>query len=198
MLELNRNLENYHVEVEQLAFSPANVVPDISFSPDKMLQSRLFSYDDAQRYRLGVNHHQVPVNAPRCRVNSYHRDGALRVDSNGGSRIGYEPNSQGPWQEQPDFSEPPLLIEGAADHWNHRVDEDYCSQPGNLFRRITPARQPVLFDNTGGSVGGASRPIQPMAQALPKRWPDTPRPQPPTRWSKPKGSSLPLGPERMA
>ena len=160
VLELNRNPENYHAEVEQLAFSPANVVPGISFSPDKMLQSRLFSYGDAQRYRLGVNHHQIPVNAPKCPVNSYHRDGAMRVDGNSGSRIGYEPNSQGQWQEQPDFAEPPLSIEGAADHWNHRVDEDYYSQPGNLFRLMTPAQQQTLFENTAGSVGGASRAIQ--------------------------------------
>ena len=160
VLELNRNPENYHAEVEQLAFSPANVVPGISFSPDKMLQSRLFSYGDAQRYRLGVNHHQIPVNAPKCPVNSYHRDGAMRVDGNSGSRIGYEPNSQGQWQEQPDFAEPPLSIEGAADHWNHRVDEDYYSQPGNLFRLMTPAQQQTLFENTAGSVGGASRVIQ--------------------------------------
>ena len=160
VLELNRNPDNYHAEVEQLAFSPANVVPGISFSPDKMLQSRLFSYGDAQRYRLGVNHHQIPVNAPRCPVNSYHRDGAMRVDSNAGSRIGYEPNSQGQWREQPDFAEPPLSIEGAADHWNHRVDEDYYSQPGKLFRLMTPAQQQALFDNTAASVGAASREIQ--------------------------------------
>ncbi|MEH6814460.1 MAG: catalase, partial [Motiliproteus sp.] len=74
-LELNRNPENFFAEVEQSAFNPANVVPGISFSPDKMLQGRLFSYGDAQRYRLGVNHHQIPVNAPRCPVHSYHRDG---------------------------------------------------------------------------------------------------------------------------
>ena len=160
VLELNRNPENYHAEVEQLAFSPANVVPGIGFSPDKMLQSRLFSYGDAQRYRLGVNHHQIPVNAPKCPVNSYHRDGAMRVDDNGGSRIGYEPNSQGQWQEQPDFAEPPLSIEGAADHWNHRVDEDYYSQPGNLFRQMSPAQKQVLFDNTAGSAGGASKKVQ--------------------------------------
>lgn len=159
-LELNRNPENYFAEVEQLAFSPANVVPGISFSPDKMLQSRLFSYGDAQRYRLGVNHHQIPVNAPKCPVNSFHRDGSMRVDDNQGSTIGYEPNSKGQWQEQPDFAEPPLSIEGAADHWNHRVDEDYYSQPGNLFRLITPALQQVLFENTARSVGGASTAIQ--------------------------------------
>lgn len=80
--ELNRNPDNYFADVEQAAFSPANVVPGISFSPDRMLQGRLFSYGDAQRYRLGVNHHQIPVNAPKNPVNSYHRDGAMRVDGN--------------------------------------------------------------------------------------------------------------------
>ena len=160
MLELNRNPENYFADVEQVAFSPANVVPGISFSPDKMLQSRLFSYGDAQRYRLGVNHHQIPVNAPRCPFNSYHRDGAMRVDGNKGATIGYEPNSKGEWQEQPDFSEPPLAIEGAAAHWNHRADEDYYSQPGNLFRLMTPEKKQLLFDNTARSVGGASKEIQ--------------------------------------
>ena len=80
VLELNRNPENYFAEVEQVAFNPANVVPGIGFSPDKMLQGRLFSYGDAQRYRLGVNHHQIPVNAPRCPFHNYHRDGAMRVD----------------------------------------------------------------------------------------------------------------------
>jgi catalase len=94
VLELNRNPENYFAEVEQVAFNPANVVPGISFSPDKMLQGRLFSYGDAQRYRLGVNHHQIPVNAPRCPFQSYHRDGAMRVDGNQGGTIGYEPNSK--------------------------------------------------------------------------------------------------------
>ena len=104
VMELNRNPENYFAEVEQAAFNPANIVPGIGFSPDKMLQGRLFSYGDAQRYRLGVNHHQIPVNAPRCPVHSYHRDGAMRVDGNHGSTLGYEPNSYGEWQEQPDFA----------------------------------------------------------------------------------------------
>ena len=160
ILELNRNPENYFADVEQAAFSPANVVPGISFSPDKMLQSRLFSYGDAQRYRLGVNHHQIPVNAPRCPFNSYHRDGAMRVDGNKGATIGYEPNSKGEWQEQPDFSEPPLAIEGAADHWDHRDDDDYYTQPGNLFRLLTREKQQLLFENTATSVGGASKEIQ--------------------------------------
>jgi catalase len=160
MLELNRNPENYFADVEQAAFSPANVVPGISFSPDKMLQGRLFSYGDTQRYRLGVNYHQIPVNAPKCPVHSYHRDGAMRVDGNRGSAIGYEPNSKGEWQEQPDFSEPPLSIEGAAAHWDHRIDDDYYTQPGNLFRLMTPAKQQLLFENTARSIGEASREIQ--------------------------------------
>ena len=94
-MELNRNPENYFAEVEQAAFNPANVVPGIGFSPDKMLQGRLFSYGDAQRYRLGVNLHQIPVNAPKCPFHSYHRDGAMRVDGNHGGTLAYEPNSYG-------------------------------------------------------------------------------------------------------
>jgi len=160
VLELNRNPANYHADVEQAAFNPANVVPGIGFSPDKMLQGRLFSYGDAQRYRLGVNHGQIPVNAPRCPFHSYHRDGAMRVDGNQGGTLGYEPNDEGHWQEQPDFREPPLSIEGAADHWNHRVDDDYYSQPRALFRLITPAQRQVLFENTARSIGGAPRAIQ--------------------------------------
>lgn len=160
IMELNRNPENFFAEVEQSAFNPASVVPGISFSPDKMLQGRLFSYGDAQRYRLGVNHHQIPVNAPRCPVHSYHRDGPMRVDGNHGSTLGYEPNSYGEWQEQPDFSEPPLDLEGSAGRWNHREDDDYYSQPGALFRLMTPEQQQVLFENTARSVGGASEDIQ--------------------------------------
>ena len=160
VLELNRNPENYFAEVEQVAFNPANVVPGISFSPDKMLQGRLFSYGDAQRYRLGVNHHQIPVNAPRCPFHSYHRDGAMRVDGNQGATIGYEPNSKNEWQQQPDFSEPPLALDGAADHWNHRVDDDYYSQPRVLFQLMTNDQKQQLFDTTARSIGGATREIQ--------------------------------------
>ncbi len=160
VLELNRNPENYFADVEQAAFNPANVVPGIGFSPDKMLQGRLFSYGDAQRYRLGVNHHQIPVNAPRCPANYYHRDGAMRVDGNFGSTIGYEPNSSGKWREQPDFREPPLSIEGAADHWNHREDDDYYSQPGNLFRLMTATQKKVLFENTARAMQGTTKEVQ--------------------------------------
>jgi catalase len=160
VLELNRNPANYFAEVEQSAFNPANVVPGIGFSPDKMLQGRLFSYGDAQRYRLGVNHHLIPVNAPRCPFHSYHRDGAMRVDGNHGSTIGYEPNSYSEWQQQRDFSEPPLNLEGVADHWNHRADEDYYSQPGALFRLMTADKKKLLFANTARAIGGAPREIQ--------------------------------------
>jgi catalase len=160
VLELNRNPENYFAEVEQAAFNPANVVPGISFSPDKMLQGRLFSYGDAQRYRLGVNHHLVPVNGARCPVHNYHRDGAMRVDGNHGGTLGYEPNDQGEWAEQPDYAEPPLTIEGAADHWNHREDTDYYSQPGALFRLMSRAQQQVLCENTGRAMGDAPREVK--------------------------------------
>jgi catalase len=161
VMELNRNPENYFAEVEQAAFNPANIVPGIGFSPDKMLQGRLFSYGDAQRYRLGVNHHQIPVNAPRCAYNSYHRDGPMRIDGNYGSTLGYEPNSYGEWKEQPEFAEPPLVLEGAADHWNFREDDDdYYSQPGLLFRLMGPEKQALLFANTARAIGGAPREIQ--------------------------------------
>ena len=156
VLELNRNADNHFAEVEQAAFNPASVVPGISFSPDKMLQGRLFSYGDAQRYRLGVNHSLIPVNSPRCPVHSYHRDGQMRIDGNMGGATPYEPNSYEEWVEQPDFREPPLSLEGAADHWNHRVDEDYYSQPRALFALMTPDQQQVLFENTARAISGAS------------------------------------------
>jgi len=160
VLELNRNPDNFFAEVEQAAFTPANVVPGIGFSPDRMLQARLFSYGDAQRYRLGVNHHQIPVNAPRCPFHSYHRDGAMRVDGNHGGITGNEPNKAGEWAEQPEYREPPLSIEGAADHWNHREDTDYFSQPGALFRLMSPEQQQALFDNTARAIAGVSKDVQ--------------------------------------
>ena len=160
VMELNRNPENYFAEVEQAAFNPGNIVPGIGFSPDKMLQGRLFSYGDAQRYRLGVNHNHIPVNAPRCPVHSYHRDGAMRTDGNHGGTIGYEPNSKGEWAEQADFSEPPLDLQSHAAHWDHREDEDYFSQAGDLFRLMTTEQKQALFDNTAGSMAGVPEEIK--------------------------------------
>lgn len=159
--ELNRNPDNYFAEVEQAAFTPANVVPGISFSPDKMLQGRLFSYGDAQRYRLGVNHHQIPVNQPKCPVHSFHRDGAMRTDGNLGGTLHYEPNTYGQWKSQPEFKDPALAIQGAADIWNFREDDDnYFEQPGKLFNLMSPEQQQVLFENTARNMNGVDKHIQ--------------------------------------
>lgn len=161
VLELNRNPENYFAEVEQSAFNPANIVPGIGFSPDKMLQGRLFSYGDAQRYRLGVNHHLIPVNKPRCPFHSFHRDGSMRVDGNYGSHINYEPNSYGAWQEQLDYSEPPLKISGDAAHWDYACDDaDYFEQPGKLFRVMNEEQKQALFENTARALGDAPHEIK--------------------------------------
>ena len=160
VLELNRNPDNVFAEVEQAAFSPANVVLGIGFSPDKMLQARLFSYGDAQRYRLGVNFNHIPVNAPKCPFHSYHRDGAMRTDGNLGATPTYWPNSRGEWVDRPDLNEPPLAIDGAAAHWDHRTDDVHYQQPGDLFRLMEPAQRQALFDNTARSVGGAAEDVQ--------------------------------------
>ena len=159
--ELNKNPENYFAEVEQAAFSPANIVPGIGFSPDKMLHGRLFSYGDAQRYRLGVNHHQIPVNTPRCPFHSYHRDGQMRVDGNHGSLLHYEPNSYGEWKESPEVMEPPLAIHGDATHWDFREDDDnYYEQPGKLFNLMSDDEKERLFGNTARELEGAEEHIQ--------------------------------------
>jgi len=161
VIELNKNPENYFSDVEQSAFNPANIIPGIGFSPDKMLQGRLFAYGDAQRYRLGVNHHLIPVNKSRCPfLNMFHRDGQMRVDGNYGSTLGYEPNSDGEWQEQPEHKEPSLELDGAADHWDHREDGDYYSQAGNLFRLMSKEQQQVLFENTARAMGHAPKEIK--------------------------------------
>ncbi|MDR0805721.1 MAG: catalase [Enterobacteriaceae bacterium] len=167
VMELNRNPDNYFSEVEQVAMNPANVVPGISFSPDRMLQARLFSYGDAHRYRLGVNHHQIPVNAPQCPFHNYHRDGAMRVDGNSGNGATYEPNSFGVFKEQPNFSEPPLAIDGAADHWNYREnDEDYYSQPRALFNLISEEEHQRMFTRIAGELSQVPVEIQQRQIAL--------------------------------
>lgn len=160
-VELNRNPENYFADVEQAAFNPANIVPGIGFSPDRMLQGRLFSYGDAQRYRLGVNNSQIPVNAPKCPYHSFHRDGAMRVDGNYGGTKHYEPNSYGEWKEQPQFKEPPLALHGDAFAHDYRADDDdYYSQPGDLFRLMTDEKRQLLFSNTAAEIGQAEKFIQ--------------------------------------
>jgi catalase len=158
-LELNRNPENYHGEVEQSAFSPANVVPGIGHSPDKVLQFRIFSYADAQRYRIGVNHDALPVNAPRCPAHTYHRDGPMRFDGNGGGSVNYEPNSFGGPVEDPSAKEPPLAISGDADRYNPRPGNDDFSQAGSLFRIMAPDEQNRLMDTIAGAMAGVPEDI---------------------------------------
>ncbi len=161
VMELNRNPENFFADVEQAAFAPTNIIPGIGYSPDRMLQGRLFSYGDTQRYRLGVNHYLIPVNAPKCPFHAYHRDGAMRVDGNYGGTTSYEPNRHGEWQEQPDYSEPPLAINGDAQKFDFREDDDdYYSQPGNLFRMFSPEEKQRLFENTARALGPASKEVR--------------------------------------
>lgn len=160
--ELNRNPDNYFADIEQAAFNPANVVPGISFSPDRMLQGRLFSYGDAQRYRLGVNHHQIPVNSAKGVKNphSFHRDGQMRVDGNLGSELHYEPNSYGNWTDSPKDNLPP---EKGGDIYRYDFredDSDYFTQPGQLFRAMTKEQQQVLFDNTARNMGDSTLQIK--------------------------------------
>ena len=154
--ELNKNPENSFLDVEQSAFAPSNLVPGIGVSPDRMLQARLVNYADAQRYRLGTNYQQIPVNAARCPVHSNHRDGQGRVDANYGAAPHYEPNSFGQWQARPEFAEPPLKIHGDAKFWSyHQDDANYFEQPRKLFQLMTPEQQQALFDNTGRAMGDA-------------------------------------------
>ena len=154
ILELNRNPQNYFAEVEQAAFSPGNVVPGIGFSPDKMLQGRLFAYADAHRYRLGVNHTALDVNRPRCPMHSYQRDGAMRFDGNGGARPNYQPNSFGGPRDDRGFAEPPLAIDGPADHYDHRDDSDDYEQAGALYRLLSAGERERLTDNLVASMKG--------------------------------------------
>src|SRR5690625_7828362 len=96
-----------------------------------MLQARLFTYADAQRYRLGVNHHQIPVNAPKCPVNSFHRDGMMRTAGNRGSRLHNHPNSYGEWEDSPEKMDQPPKITGDGTNWEFRdADDTYYDQPG--------------------------------------------------------------------
>jgi catalase len=155
-VELNRNPENYFAEIEQAAFSPSNVVPGISWSPDKMLQARIFSYADAHRHRLGTHYEALPVNAPKCPFHNYNKDGAMRFFDNNEENPDayYEPNSfNGPVQDN-SVAEPPLRISGDAAHYNHRDDNDDYRQPGDLFRLMTADQQMRLFSNIADAMGG--------------------------------------------
>lgn len=162
ILELNRNPENYFAEVEQAAFSPAHVVPGIGFSPDKLLQGRLFVYGDAQRYRLGINHNQIPVNKSKNEVNDYHRDGAMRVDGNYGSRPAYSPNSGGEWSPQLEVMEPPLELNGAMYAYDPKEDpsDDNFRAAGDLYRLMTAKQKKTLIENTARNIASVTKNIK--------------------------------------
>ncbi len=165
-LMLNRNPENYFAEVEQAAFEPSNVVPGIGFSPDKMLQARIFAYPDTHRYRIGANYQQLGVNRPRhtdARVSNYQRDGSMRFDDNGGRGPNYEPNSFDGPVENTALKEAAYGFElrGFAE----RFDKDYSgnddyTQPGNLFRLMKPDEKERLIDNLVTHMKPVSREIQ--------------------------------------
>ncbi len=160
VLELNRNPENYFAEVEQAAFEPSNVVPGIGFSPDKMLQFRIFAYADAHRYRLGTNYSELPVNKARCPVHTYYRDGAIRFNDNDGGSVNYEPNSFGGPVEDSSVKEPPLRVMGYADRYDHRVGNDDTTQAGNLFRIMKPDEKRRLIENIVNAMKTVPRYIQ--------------------------------------
>ncbi|MET1078999.1 MAG: catalase [Pseudomonas sp.] len=160
-LELNRNPQNYFAEVEQAAFAPSNLVPGVGLSPDRMLQGRVFAYADAQRHRVGTNHQQLPINAPRCPYHNNQRDGAMRFDGNGGAAPNYEPNSvAGTPHQAPRYAEPALTLSGAADRYDHRVDEDYYSQAGALFRLMDAGQQALLIGNIAGAMASVTPDVQ--------------------------------------
>ena len=159
VLELNRNPLNYFAEVEQAAFGPSNMVPGVGLSPDRMLQGRVFAYADAHRYRIGTNHQHLPVNAPRSPVHSYQRDGAMTMGSYG-SAPNYEPNSYADAPKQsPRHAEPALALNGAADRYDHREDNDYYSHAGALFRLMNAEQQALLINNIAGTLQGVSEDV---------------------------------------
>jgi len=161
VLELNRNPDNYFQDVEQAAFNPANSVPGIGYSPDRMLQGRLFSYGDAQRYRLGVNYYQIPVNRSKVDTNHFHRDGAMRVDGNFGGSVHYNPNSYGMWKDQNDLTEPAYDGGGPVDHYDYRQDDDhYYEQTGKLFSIMKEDEKQRLFENTARNMQGTTLVVQ--------------------------------------
>jgi catalase len=159
---LNRNPENFFAQIEQAAFSPANTVPGIDISPDKMLMARVFSYPDAQRYRVGANFNQLPVNAPKAPVHNYSQDGAARHGFNPASTPVYAPNSfggptadaaaagEGSWESDGD------LVRSAATL--HSEDSDF-GQAGTLYREVfdAAAKERFLETITGG-ISGVTRP----------------------------------------
>lgn len=167
-LELHRNPENYFAEIEQAAFSPSNIVSGIGFSPDRVLQSRVFSYADAHRYRIGTHYEALPVNAPRCPVHHYHKDGSMRFFGNETIPDAYyEPNSiAGAPIENPEYAEPAFPVDGDAQRYDHCNGYDDFTQPGNLFRKMSAEEQKRLFSNIAAAMQGIPEDIQKRQIAL--------------------------------
>ncbi|MCA1299003.1 catalase [Stappia indica] len=161
IMELNRNPENYFAEIEQAAFSPSNKVPGIGFSPDKMLQARVFSYADAHRYRLGTHYEALPVNRPQCPVHHYHKDGSMNFfgQQTGNVDAYYEPNSMNGAAEDPAYAEPPLRISGDAERYNHRDGNDDYVQVRALFNLFDDGQKSRLFSNTAAAMQGVPQSI---------------------------------------
>ena len=158
---LNRNPSNYFVDVEQAAFSPANLVPGIAPSPDKMLQGRLFSYHDAHRYRLGVNYTQLPVNAPKAKTLNYQRDGFMRTKSDHEGYPNYYPNTFG--GPKPDISAkwPSYELKGKWGRYDYVHPNDDFVQPAALYNKVmTNVDREHLISNIVGHLGGATKEIQ--------------------------------------
>ena len=160
-IELNKNPDNYFQDIEQAAFAPAHVVDGIGYSPDKMLQGRILSYPDAQRYRLGGNYEQIPVNRCPFATNNYQRDGQMRVDGNGGSKPNYFPNSFDNIEVDERYKEPSLELDSTVAGWfdrNEKGEDDHYSQPGNLFRLMEPHLQQNTISNIVGAMSGIDGP----------------------------------------
>jgi len=162
VMELNENPKNYFATVEQSAFAPAHVVDGISYSPDKMLQGRLLSYPDAHRYRLGVNYEQIPVNRCPYAVNNYERDGAMRVDDNGGSNPNYFPNSFDNIKPDEAYKQPSWTLDANIADWysrNAEGENDHYTQPGIFYREVLSAQDKKnLVSNIAKAMKGISGP----------------------------------------
>jgi catalase len=160
VLELNRNPDNYFAEVEQVAFSPANVVPGMGYSPDKMLQGRLFAYHDAQLYRVGTNHQQLPVNRPRCPVHNQQRDGTMRFDNFGGEQNYANVVSSGVATSGFGHGDPGWALEGSAGRFDSRGGDDEYTQAGDLFRLMPADAKDRLTTNIANAMKSVSAEIQ--------------------------------------
>ncbi|PIQ43335.1 MAG: catalase [Gammaproteobacteria bacterium CG11_big_fil_rev_8_21_14_0_20_46_22] len=165
VLELNRNPDNYFAEIEQAAFSPSNVVPGISWSPDKMLQARVFSYADAHRYRLGTHYEALPVNAPKCPVHHYHKDGQMNFmgQQSGSPDAYYEPNSVNGPLEDARYKEPALALQGDAHRYAQKdgagQELDDFTQPRALFQLFDEEQMARLFSNIADAMAGVPQEI---------------------------------------